>query len=134
MSDPLVEAPAFTESNGSLFVFDEDQLPFPAARIFFVRAPAGAVRGKHAHRVGQQFLVVVAGRVNVVMTDLSGNRSVTELRVGQGVHLPARVWATQEFVEPESVLLVLCDLPYDEADYIREEGEFRALATTAPSA
>lgn len=131
MSDPLVEAPAYEESNGSLYVFDEQQLPFAAARIFFVRAPAGALRGRHAHREGQQFLAVMAGRVSVEMTDLTGTRSVIELGVGQGVHLPSMVWATQKFVEPESILLVLCDLPYDEADYIRDEAEFRAIAKGA---
>jgi len=128
MSDPRVKAPAFEETNGSLYVFDEQQLPFAAARIFFVRAPAGALRGRHAHREGQQFLAVVAGRITVDMTDLAGTRSVIELSVGQGVHLPAMVWATQNFIEPESILLVLCDLPYDEADYIRDEAEFRAIA------
>jgi mannose-6-phosphate isomerase-like protein (cupin superfamily) len=125
--DGVAEAPAFIDANGSLHVFDVDLLPFCAARFFFVCAPVGALRGKHAHHVGRQFLAVVAGHVKVVMTDLSGNATAFNLRVGQGLYLPPQVWATQEFVEPNSVLLVLCDLPYDEEDYIRDEREFLAL-------
>jgi len=124
MPDQATEARAFAEANGTLYVFDQDQLPFKAARLFFVRAPQGAVRGKHAHKVGHQFLTVVAGRVRVTMIEVSGARTSLELGIGQGVHLPPRVWATQEFIGSDSVLLVLCDLPYEEGDYVRDEDEF----------
>ena len=131
MSDPandtVVRAPTFEEQNGTLYVFDTEQLPFVVRRVFFVRAPQGATRGSHAHRECQQFLVVVAGRIDVTTTDVHGTRKSTLLNVGDGMHLPAMIWTTQYFVEPDSILVVLCDLTYAEDDYIRDRPAFDGL-------
>jgi dTDP-4-dehydrorhamnose 3,5-epimerase-like enzyme len=123
----VIRAPEFSESNGSLFVFDSEHLPFAAERIFFVRAPRGALRGEHAHREGKQFLAVLAGKVDVTTVATDGSRHVSSLGVGDGLYLPPRIWSSQFFVDTDSLLLVLCDGPYDEADYIRNEAEFLAL-------
>ena len=46
----IVEFPFFMESNGSLLVMEVGGVvPFEIARVFFVKADAGAVRGLHAH-------------------------------------------------------------------------------------
>jgi len=124
----FIEAESYTEDNGTLYVFDEENLPFVVSRLFFVCAPKGATRGKHAHRSGRQFLTVVNGRINVSMRTLSGKSFNYQLNTGQGVYMPALTWGVQEFVEQGSVLLVLCDSRYNESDYIRDEREFLKMS------
>jgi dTDP-4-dehydrorhamnose 3,5-epimerase len=38
------------------------------------------------------------------------------------------VWHEMDDFTPDCVLMVLADAPYDEADYIRDHGEFMRLA------
>ena len=51
------------------------QVPFRIERIFTLTAPAGAVRGRHAHRLCSQFMICVSGAVDVVCED--GNSKKT---------------------------------------------------------
>ena len=41
--------------------------------------------------------------------------------------VPPGIWAEQVYEGDDTVLMVLCDLPYDEADYIRDYTEFLAF-------
>ena len=43
---------------------------------------------------------------------------------GRGVLVPQGVWAEQRYLEDKTMILVLCDQPYEEADYIRNYEEF----------
>jgi len=51
------------------------QVPFRIERIFTLTPPAGAVRGRHAHRLCSQFMICVSGAVDVVCED--GNSKKT---------------------------------------------------------
>lgn len=99
-------------------------VPFTVDRLFTVSAPEGAVRGHHAHRQLQQFLICVHGAIEVVVDD-GVRRQVYRLdHPSQALYLPAGIWGEQTYLEQGSVLAVLCDAPYDEADYLRDRAEF----------
>jgi len=115
------------EENGCLTVFDETTLPFVVRRAFTVQATAGAMRGQHAHRIGTQALVVLVGAVRVSLTDAIGMTDAVLLPQVQGLIVPPMVWSEQIYLDPSNVLLVLCDTPFSEADYIRDIDEFRYL-------
>ena len=102
-------------------------VPFIADRLFTVSAPARAVRGHHAHRALQQFLICVHGTIDVVVDDGATRRSFCLNHPSQALYVPAGIWGEQTYVENGSVLAVLCDAPYDEADYIRDRDEFLAF-------
>ena len=113
--------------NGTLFAFDHGAIPFLAQHMFFINAEAGSLRGRHAHRRTNQFLVVTSGQVEVSAEDVVGRQQSVTLAVGDGVHIPPMVWATQIFQGETSLLVVLTDAPYDESDYIRDYDEFVRL-------
>jgi len=115
------------EDNGCLTVFDETTLPFVVRRAFTVQAPAGAIRGQHAHRVSTQALVVLVGAVRVSLTDARGTTDMVLHPGEQGLIVPPMIWCEQRYLDPLSVLLVLCDTPFNEAEYIRDFDEFRYL-------
>jgi UDP-2-acetamido-3-amino-2,3-dideoxy-glucuronate N-acetyltransferase len=131
---PLGEAtvyrlPGAQDLRGSLsFGEVHRQVPFEVKRYFLVFDVASQhVRGEHAHRSLQQFLVCVAGRCNVVTDDGNNRHEVALDSPAKGVYVPPLVWATQYKFTRDAVLLVLASDYYDAQDYIRDYGEFLAL-------
>ena len=103
-------------------------VPFTPRRYFLVfDVPGKDVRGEHAHRTCQQFLVCVRGSVSVVVDDGKTSEEVTLDRPDVGLYLPPMVWAVQYRYSADALLLVFASDPYDPADYIRDYDEFRRL-------
>jgi acetyltransferase-like isoleucine patch superfamily enzyme len=104
-------------------------VPFVPRRFFTVfDVPSKEVRGEHAHRVCEQFLVAVSGSVSVVVDDASRRQEFALDRPQLGLYLPPMVWGIQYKYSADAVLLVLASHPYDAADYIRDYDEFLAAA------
>ncbi len=118
--------PKFSDLRGDLNVLEfNDQLPFAIKRLFYTyNIATSEIRGEHAHKECEQLLISVAGSLNVIVDD-GGNREEYILdSPDTGLYIPAGCWAVMYKHTPDSVLLVLASLPYDEADYIRDYEEF----------
>ena len=119
--------PAIIEEKeqGILRVYESNDLPFPVKRVFtIINAFAGARRGQHAHKKCNQLLCCVSGEVKLVCDD--GNRQ-TKILLGprsEAILVPHGIWAEQEYLKDNSVMIVFCDQPYDENDYIRDYDEY----------
>jgi len=100
------------------------QVPFAIARMFTITARAGAVRGRHAHRRCAQFMVCVHGAMDVVCTDGRAERAFSLDRGNLGLLVPPTIWNTVTVHIEGSVLVVLCDRPYEAQDYIRDYQDF----------
>ena len=121
----VVELPRHTRADGEVVVADAAaQVPFQIQRMFVLAAPAGAKRGRHAHRLCSQFMICVNGAVNVVCEDGSEQRTFTLDRRNLALLVPPRIWNTVNFRDDASVVAVLCDRPYEDHDYIRDYAEF----------
>ncbi len=121
----IVKFPFFTESNGSLLVMEGgDVVPFEIARVFLVNADAGAVRGNHAHY--ECFQLLQCNNGSIVVTCNDGNKSVDYCldEPNQGLLIPPGIWASQRYKDSNSILVVLCDQPFSEADYMRDYDEY----------
>ncbi len=117
----LVSLPHHFEDNGDLVVMEGlINVPFVIARVFVVRTPEGAVRGRHAHKACAQFLTCPRGVVEIDCTD--GVESV-EFELNHpniGLYIPPGIWAEQRYKTKDAALTVLCDRIYESEDYIRE--------------
>ena len=122
-----LELVSFKDTNGTVTVFEEGTIPFPARRVFLVEANSGEVRGAHAHRVCQQLLVAISGKITVTTTDGLTDTIHHLTNSTTGLVIPAMIWATQQYVGAEARLLVICDQLFDEAEYIRDFAEFTSL-------
>jgi dTDP-4-dehydrorhamnose 3,5-epimerase-like enzyme len=120
----IYRLPAFEDIRGKLVAAEmADLLPFKAARFFLVHAvPGTEVRGEHAHRRCEQFLVCVKGSVHVLVDDGSNREAIILDRPDIGIHMKALVWGTQYKYSGDAVLLVFASHPYDADDYIRHYG------------
>jgi len=47
--------------------------------------------------------------------------------IDRGLLVPNGIWAEQRYLDSDNVLMVLCDRPYEEHDYIRDYREFLAF-------
>lgn len=124
---PLIEDP-----RGRLLAIQPGpQLPFNIGRVFVVQANAGIIRGNHAHKRCNQYLVCMTGAVEVVCDD--GDEKTSFLLDGpsQALWIPPGIWATQTYRHDDSELIVLCDLPFDEGDYLRDYTSFKAYRRAA---
>jgi dTDP-4-dehydrorhamnose 3,5-epimerase-like enzyme len=121
----LIDLPLRARADGEVVVAEAAaQVPFRIERMFALAAPAGAKRGRHAHRLCSQFMICVSGAVDVVCEDGSKRNTFALNRRNQALLVPPGLWNTVEFRQNDSVLIVLCDRVYEADDYIRDYAEF----------
>lgn len=123
-----IELPRFARADGAVVIAQATaQVPFDIARMFTLTAPLGSHRGDHAHRRCTQFIVCVHGAVDVVCDDSMDKRTFTLDRSNSAVLVPPTLWNTVIFKQDQSVVVVLCDRPFEEPDYLRTYPEFLAF-------
>lgn len=121
----LINLPHYHEDNGDLVVMEGlINVPFSIARVFVVRAPDRAIRGQHAHRACTQLLTCPRGAIDVECDDGLLKASFTLDHPNIGLLVPPCIWSQQTYYGKNAALTVLCDLPFDEDDYIRDYDEF----------
>lgn len=114
------------DTRGSLTVGEvPTEVPFSPARYFAVfGVPSIELRGEHAHKQCQQFLICLHGSCRVLLDDGDRRCEVTLDRPDMGVFMPEMIWGTQYKYTPDAVLLVFASRTYESNDYIRTYDEF----------
>jgi UDP-2-acetamido-3-amino-2,3-dideoxy-glucuronate N-acetyltransferase len=120
------------DMRGSLVSGEVDRhLPFVPQRFFSVmKVSSRDVRGAHAHRRCEQFLVCQVGSLAVVVDDGRTREEVILDDPSLGLYLPAMTWGLQYRYTAEAMLLVLASRPYEPDDYIRDYDEFLAIVSS----
>lgn len=105
------------------------QISFVIRRVYVISdiIPL-AVRGRHTHRQTEQVLFCLSGSVDVILDNGRVKKTVTVSDPSQGIYLPPLLWHEMVNFRNNPILLVLASEIYDEADYIRNYGEFKTLA------
>lgn len=113
------------EDNGVLAFIE---LPIFACRTFYVYGVrVGDIRGNHAHKECEQFLICISGIVSITCDD-GKNRKVYTLDSSlKGLYIPPMIWAEQFYHSSDTMLVGLASHPFDEEDYIRNYEEFKCL-------
>ena len=122
----LIELPYYNASNGDLVVVEglSNVFPFSIKRMFNVKSELDGIRGRHAHRRCTQLLICANGVIDVLCDDSIETRKYVLDKANYGLLIPPGIWAEQKYLKEDTVLTVLCDLPFDEDDYIRNYDEF----------
>ncbi|MCF6317545.1 MAG: WxcM-like domain-containing protein [Marinosulfonomonas sp.] len=127
--------PRISDLRGSLSVGEfEDHFPFAPKRYFVVfDVPSEELRGEHAHKTCQQFLICVQGSCRALLDDGSARREVVLDRPDIGLYMPSMIWGTQYRYTRDAVLLVFTSHAYDASDYIRTYDDFRKEVAGRPN-
>lgn len=114
------------DDRGSLIALENGHnLPFDVKRVYYIfGTKEGTVRGKHAHKVLKQVLVAVSGSVEIYCEYGDKKELYTLDRPDQGLLIDGLVWREMLHFSPDTVLMVLADSYYTEADYIRDYESF----------
>jgi serine acetyltransferase len=126
----LHRLPRILDLRGNLTVGEFGRsMPFEAKRYFIVfDVPNAEIRGEHAHRTCNQFLICTRGRCSVVVDDGASREEFLLNDPAIGLHIPAMTWGVQYKYSSDAALLVFASEYYDPAEYIRDYAEFLALA------
>lgn len=125
----LFPVPIISDHRGKLTVFEfSTDLPFIPERYFTVfNVKAEEVRGEHAHKRCEQFLVAISGSLVVRLNDGKNEADVILSSPDVGLYLPAKLWGSQRNFSSGAVLGVFASLPYDSSDYVNSYAEFLTL-------
>lgn len=128
----VVSLEMFVDERGSLtFAQVGDHLPFVPRRYFAIMdVPAGQVRGAHAHRRVEQFLVCLRGGCTVSLESTRGLRTVRLDTPRAGLYVPPMTWNELTDFTPDAMVLCLASEEYDADEYIRDHDEFARACRT----
>jgi dTDP-4-dehydrorhamnose 3,5-epimerase-like enzyme len=101
------------------------QLPFEAKRLFAIHdVPPGSLRGGHAHRAQEQFIIMIAGKCTVVVDDGTVRTEEALATPAEALYVPPGIWIELKDFSAGAACVVLASDLYDETDYIRDYREF----------
>lgn len=127
----LITLPGFSDHRGKLnFVQSCEHVPFSIARFFFLYGSAvSCIRGQHAHKELEQFIICLSGKILITLDDGHEKQSLLLDSPQQGLHVPAMTWVELEILDSQTVCGVLASAIYDEKDYHRDYTEFLKAVT-----
>jgi dTDP-4-dehydrorhamnose 3,5-epimerase len=125
----LINFKDFVDHRGSLVPVEAGRdVPIEVRRLFHVRpSAAGITRGQHGHFRCTQVLICLSGSCKVSVEDGTESRSFTLDRRDQALVIPPTIWAEETYETRDTLLLVLCDRPFEADDYISDRDELIAL-------
>lgn len=94
-------------------------IPFSIKRLYYTtNVPTDVVRGNHAHRLTEQVLFALAGRIEVTTQMRHQPEQHFSLDSSSiGLYIPARCWHNMRY-SAGAVQLVVASTEYDPSDYI----------------
>lgn len=122
----LYKLPKYNDIRGDLSVAEfGKEIPFLVKRSFMVyNVPSEEIRGEHAHKKQDQFLICLRGSINIVVDDGNVSSEVKMTPVSFGLYVPHKIWSIQYKFSPDAMLLVYASGKYDSSEYIRNYDEF----------
>lgn len=113
---------------GQLAVAEGKNLPFVIKRAYWTfGVPSNLIRGHHAHYELEQLIVSLHGTLEMTVETPDRVRHLFVLdHPGKVLYIPRMCWREIKF-GPDSVLLCLASMEYQESDYIRSYYEYAKL-------
>lgn len=125
----ILELPKIVDKRGNLCFFEyPNQLPFEVQRTYWIYdVPGGKIRGGHAFKKQQEFIIALSGSFDVVLHDGMEELKYSLNRSYYGLFVPKMYWRRMENFSTNSLALIVSDCNYNENDYIRVFDEFKKI-------
>lgn len=122
----IINLPKFEDPRGNLsFIEEEKHIPFKIERTYWIYdVPGGQIRGGHAFKEQQEFIVALSGSFDVVVDDGKSQQIFSLNRSFYGLYIPKGVWRQMQNFSTNSLAMVLSSTVFSEDDYIREYVDF----------
>jgi dTDP-4-dehydrorhamnose 3,5-epimerase-like enzyme len=121
------DLPKVEDRRGNLtFIEQEHHVPFQIRRVYWIYdVPGGQIRGGHAFKQQEEFIVALSGSFDVVVNDGEEKHAFSLNRSYYGLFIPNGIWRHMENFSTNAVALVLSSTYFDETDYIRNFNDYR---------
>ncbi len=121
MEPRIINLPKIEDPRGNLSFFESPkQLPFEIERAYWIYdVPGGEIRGSHAFKEQQEFIVALSGSFDVVLHDGSQELKFSLNRSYYGLYIPKMYWRRIENFSTNALALIVSDRKFDSSDYIR---------------
>jgi oxalate decarboxylase/phosphoglucose isomerase-like protein (cupin superfamily) len=125
----IIQLPKIIDERGNLtFLEAEKHIPFEIKRTYWIYdVPGGEIRGSHAFKKSQEFIVALSGSFDVVLHDGKNEHKFSLNRSYYGIYVPNLTWRRLENFSTNSLALVVSSTNYQETDYIRDFNSFMLL-------
>lgn len=126
----LIDLPKFLDKRGNLSIIEEfKNIPFKIVRAYWIYdVPGGGIRGGHAYRNNEEFIVALSGSFDVVLDDGKNRKTFSLNRSYYGLYVPKGLWREIDNFSTNSLALVLSSTFYDKNDYIYDYEQFKAMS------
>ena len=125
----IINLPKFVDKRGNLsFIEEYKHIPFKIKRTYWIYdVPGGEVRGGHAYKENQEFIVALSGSFDVSLNNGQIQKRFHLNRSYYGLYVPKGFWRSMENFSTNSLALVLASTPYTPSDYIYDYEEFISI-------
>lgn len=126
----ILQLPKILDKRGNLsFIEEDNHIPFSIARSYWIYdVPGGEIRGGHAYKANEEFIVALSGSFDVILEDGQTSRTFSLNRSYYGLYVPKGLWRQMQNFSTNSLALVLASIPYSPTDYIRDYEAFKHWA------
>ena len=126
MQAKIITLPKFEDPRGNLsFIEELNHIPFKIDRTYWIYdVPGGQVRGGHAFKKQQEFIVALSGSFDVLIDNGEKKECFSLNRSYYGLYIPEGLWRQMQNFSTNSLALVLSSTHYNIDDYIIDFDEF----------
>jgi dTDP-4-dehydrorhamnose 3,5-epimerase-like enzyme len=128
----IIDLPKILDERGNLSFLEESKhIPFKIKRTYWIYdVPGGEMRGGHAYRTNQEFIIAISGSFDIVLDDGNKKQTFSLNRSYYGLYVPNGLWRHMENFSTNSLALIVASEDYDAKDYVREYNEFLSTPKT----
>ena len=129
----IIQLPKNLDRRGNLSVIEGiNHIPFKIVRTYWIYdVPGGEVRGGHAYRQNQEFIVALSGSFDVILDDGKERKTYSLNRSYYGLYVPRGMWRQMQNFSTNALALVLASIKFNPEDYIYDYALFKELANEA---
>ncbi len=122
----IIDLPKVHDVRGNLsFVESGSHIPFDIKRSYWIYdVPGGQVRGGHAFKRQNEFIIALSGSFDVVISDGENEKIIQLNRSYYGLYVPKGIWRRMENFSTNSLAICLADTLYSPDDYIRDWDDY----------
>ena len=126
----IMEIENHIDERGSLCVIEGNNFVFNIERVFYTfNVKKDDIRGQHANRDTEFFLISVSGSCKIRVIDVNNNiKDFTLDEPTKGLYIPKMIWKEMYDFSDDCVLLSLCNSPYNSEEYINNLETFLEVA------
>ncbi|MFA7491950.1 MAG: FdtA/QdtA family cupin domain-containing protein [Proteiniphilum sp.] len=129
----IIQLPKIFDRRGNLSIIEGiNHIPFTIERTYWIYdVPGGEVRGGHAYKQNQEFIVALSGSFDVSLDDGRVRKTYSLNRSYYGLYVPKGTWRQMQNFSTNSLALVLASISFDPDDYIYDYALFTKLVKEA---